>query len=191
MIGRALNTNASAGTYSVFMSLEPPAAGPSQVPWFTQPSASGTVSFLTSANVAKLYGVLYSSATPLTTTQVTYNVQTADNTANNYDIGLYNSSGTLVAHLGSTAGTSFAASTGWKILSWSAAATIKQGKYYLAITTNCSSSCAVLIGSSTGVGFTFAGAVQESVTAGGTLPNSVTIPADSYTATTIPTWSIQ
>src|SRR5439155_1383582 len=133
VIGRALSTNASAGTYSLFMSLEPPAAGPSQVPWFTQPSASGTVSFLTSANVAKLYGVLYSSATPLTTTQVTYNVQTADNTANNYDIGLYNSSGTLVAHLGSTAGTSFAASTGWKTLSWSAAATIKQGKYYLAI----------------------------------------------------------
>jgi len=76
-------------------------------------------------------------------------------------------------------------------LSWSAAATIKQGKYYLAITTNCSSSCAALIGSSTGVGFTFAGAVQESVATGGTLPNSITIPGDSYTATTIPTWSIQ
>src|SRR3989449_2804060 len=191
VIGRALSTNASAGTYSLFISLEPPAAGPSQVPWFTQPSASGTVSFLTSANVAKLYGVLYSSATPLTTTQVTYNVQTADNTANNYDIGLYNSAGTLVAHLGSTAGTSFAPSTGWKALRWTAAATIKQGKYYLAITTNCSSSCAVLIGSSTGVGFTFAGAVQESVATGGTLPNSITIPGDSYTATTIPTWSIQ
>src|ERR671922_238885 len=72
-----------------------------------------------------------------------------------------------------------------------ASATIKQGKYYLAISTNCTSSCAALIGSSTGVGFTFAGAVQESVTTGGTLPNSITIPSDSYTATTIPTWSIQ
>ena len=97
----------------------------SQVPWFTQPTATGTVSFLTSANVAKLYGVLFSNATPLTTTQVTYNVQTADNTANNYDIGLYNTSGTLVAHIGSTAGTSFAPSTGWKTVSWTASATGK------------------------------------------------------------------
>lgn len=192
VIGRVMSTNSGAGTYSVFASLEPPSTGTaSQVPWFTQPTATGSVSFLTSANVAKLYGVLYSSATPLTTTQVTYNVQMADNTSNNYDIGLYNSSGTLVAHIGSTAGTTFAPSTGWKTANWTTSATIKQGKYYLAITTNCSSSCAALIGSSTGVGFTFAGAVQESVTTGGTLPATITIPSDSYTATTIPTWSIQ
>ena len=80
-----------------------------------------SVSFLTTANVAKLYGVVYSSATPLATTQVTYNVQTADNTANNYDIGLYSSSGALLAHIGSTAGTTFAPSTGWKTLSWTSA----------------------------------------------------------------------
>jgi hypothetical protein len=96
-----------------------------------------------------------------------------------------------MAHLGSTAGTTFAPSTGWKTLSWATSNTLKQGKYYLAITTSCTTACAALIGSSTGVGFTFAGAVQESVTAGGTLPSSITIPADSYTATTIPTWSVQ
>jgi len=163
----------------------------SQAPWFTQPSATGTVSFLTSSNVAKLYGVLYSGAAVLTTTQLVYDVQTADNTSNTYDIGLYNSSGTLVAHLGATAGTSFAASTGWKTVSWASSATIKQGKYYLAITTNCTSSCAALIGSSTGVGFTFAGGVSESVTSGGTLPATITIPSDSFSATTIPTWSVQ
>src|SRR5207237_5419338 len=163
----------------------------SQVPWVTQPSAAGSVSFLTTANVAKLYGVIYGNATPLTSTQVTYNVQTADNTTNNYDIGLYSGSGALLAHIGSTAGTAFAPSTGWRTLSWTSSSTIKQGKYYLAITTNCASSCAALIASSTGVGFTFAGAVQESVATGGTLPNSITIPGDSYTATTIPTWSIQ
>ncbi len=191
-IGRAQNTNASAGTYPVFVGLSAPSVGTaSTVPWFTQPSATGTVSFLTTSNVAKLYGVVYSNATPLTTTQVTYDVQTADATANTYDIGLYSSSGALVAHVGSTAGTSFAASVGWKTLSWTALATIKQGKYYLAITTNCTTSCAALIGSSTGVGITFAGAVQESVTAGGTLPATITIPGDSYTATTVPTWSVQ
>jgi len=163
----------------------------SQVPWFTQSTATGTVAFLTSANVAKLYGVLYSGEAALTTTQVVYNVSTADNTANTYDIGLYNTAGTLVAHLGAKAGTTFAPSTGWKTLSWAASATIKQGKYYLAITTNCTTSCAVLIGSSTGVGFTFAGGISESVTSGGTLPATITIPSDSYTATTVPTWSVQ
>jgi hypothetical protein len=192
VIGRVMSTNASAGTYSMFVDLEPPSAGTSsQVPWFTQPSATGTVSFLTSANVAKLYGVLYSGATPLTSTQVVYNVQTADNTSNNYDIGLYNTSGTLVAHLGATAGTSFAPSTGWKTVNWGAPATIKQGKYYLAITTSCTTSCAVLIGSSTGVGFTFAGGISESVSSGGTLPATVTIPSDVFTTTTVPTWSVQ
>ena len=162
VIGRVLSSNVAAGTYTVFVGMEP--ASPmstSQVPWFTQPSASGAVSFLTSSNVAKLYGVLYSIPVPMTTTQVTYNVQTVDNTSNNYDIGLYNSSGALMAHVGTTAGTAFAGSTGWKTLSWASSATIKQGKYYLAITTNCTSSCAQLIGSSTGVGFTFAGAVQQ------------------------------
>jgi len=190
VVGRVLSTNANSGTYSVFVTLEP-SVGPSQVPWFTQPTATGTASFLTSSNVAKLYGVLYSNPAPLTTTQVVYDVSTADNTSNNYDIGLYNSSGTLVAHIGTTAGTAFAASTGWKTLSWTSSATIKQGKYYLAITTNCTSSCAVLIGSSSGVGLTFAAGVQESVTNGGTLPNSITIPSDTYNATTIPTWSVQ
>lgn len=190
VIGRALSTNATSGTSQVFVTLEP-SVGPSQVPWFTQPTATGTVSFLTTANVAKLYGVLYSNSAPLTTTQVTYDVSTIDNTANTYDIGLYNSAGALVAHVGTTAGTTFASATGWKTLNWAAPATIKQGKYYLAITTNCTSSCAVLVGSSTGVGITFAGAVQESVATGGLLPATITIPADSYTTTTIPTWSIQ
>ena len=192
VIGRAMTTNSGAGTYLVFASLEPPASGSaSAAPWFTQPSAAGSVSFLTTANVAKLYGAVYSSATPLITTQVTYNVQTADNTTNNYDIGIYSSAGSLLAHIGSTAGTAFAPSTGWKTLSWTSSGTIKQGKYYLAMTTNCTTACAALIGSSTGVGLTFAGAVQESVTTGGTLPTSITIPGDSYTATTIPTWSVQ
>jgi len=192
VVGRAMTTNSGAGTYQIFSNLEPPASGSSSAaPWFTQPSAAGSVSFLTTANVAKLYGAVYASSTPLVTTQVTYNIQTADNSANNYDIGLYNSSGSLLAHIGTTAGTTFAPSTGWKTLSWTSASTIKQGKYYLAITTSCTSACAALIGSSTGVGFTFAGAVQESVTTGGTLPNSITIPGDAYTATTIPTWSLQ
>jgi hypothetical protein len=41
------------------------------------------------------------------------------------------------------------------------------------------------------VGFTFAGGISESVTSGGTLPATITIPSDAYTATTVPTWSVQ
>jgi hypothetical protein len=141
--------------------------------------------------VAKLYGVVYPESTGLVTTKITYNVVTADNTSNTYDIGIVNSSGAVVAHIGATAGTAFAASTGWKTVNWTGSATITRGKYYLAITTSCTTSCAALIGSSTGVGFTFAGNTQEGVSSGGTLSGTITIPADSYTATTVPTWAVQ
>ncbi len=136
-------------------------------PWFTQPSATGTVSFLTTANTVKLFGVVYPGSTALVTTKVNYNVVTADNTGNTYDIGILNSSGQVVAHIGATAGTTFAASTGWKTLNWTGSATLTRGKYYLAITTNCTTSCAQIIGSSTGVGLTFVGGIQESVSSGG------------------------
>jgi hypothetical protein len=156
--------------------------------WFTQPHASSTVSFSSSANKASLWGVVLNCT--LATTQITYDVSTADNTANTYDLGIVNNSGTVVAHIGSTAGTSFAPSIGWKTLSWTASATLPPGKYYLAITSSCTSSCAVLEGGSNGVGFTFAGNQAESVTTGGTLPATLTTPSDAYTASTIPVWSV-
>ncbi len=156
--------------------------------WFTTPNAASTVSFTTTANKAALWGVvLYCN---LSTTQVTYDVTTADNTSNTYDIGVVNSAGTVVAHIGSTAGTTFAASVGWKTLSWTASAQLPPGKYYVALTTSCASSCAVLEGGNSGAGLTYAGNISESVTAGGTLPSTITVPSDSYTATTVPTWSV-
>ena len=160
-------------------------------PWFTQPTATGAVSFLTTSNVAKLYGVVYSSPTALVTTKVVYNVSTADTGSNTYDIGILNSSGVVVAHIGPTSSATFAGTTGWKTVNWTGSATITRGKYYLAITTNCTASCAQIIGSSTSVGLTFAGGVSESVSSGGTLSGTITIPADSYTATTVPTWVVE
>ena len=160
-------------------------------PWFTQPTATGAVSFLTTTNVAKLYGVVYSSPTALVTTKVVYNVSAADTGSNTYDIGIVNSSGAVVAHIGPTSSATFAGTTGWKTLNWTGSATITRGKYYLAITTNCTASCAQIIGSSTSVGLTFAGGVSESVTSGGTLSGTITIPGDSYTATTMPTWVVE
>jgi len=156
--------------------------------WMTTPNAASTVSFSTTANKAALWGVvLYCN---LATSQVTYDVATADNTSNTYDIGLVNTSGTVVAHTGPTAGTTFAPATGWRTLSWTASAQLPPGKYYVAITTSCTASCAVLEGGNSGAGLTFAGNVSESVTTGGTLPSSITVPGDTYTASTIPAFSI-
>lgn len=156
--------------------------------WFTTLNAASTVNFTTTTNKASVWGVvLYCN---LLTTQITYDVTTADNTANTYDIGIMNSSGTVVAHIGSTAGTTFAPSTGWKTLSWTSSAQMPPGKYYVALTTNCTTACSVLEGGNSGAGLTYAGNITESVTAGGTLPATITVPPDSYTATTIPTFSL-
>ena len=156
--------------------------------WFTTPNAASTVSFTTTTNKAALWGVVLSCN--LSTTQITYDVTTADNTANTYDIGIMNSAGSVVAHIGSTAGTTFAASTGWKTVNWTSSAQLPPGKYYAALTTNCATACAVLEGGNSGAGLTYAGNISESVTTGGTLPTTITVPPDTYTATTIPTFSI-
>jgi hypothetical protein len=193
ILGRVLQ--ASSGSATVQMFLDMPGSNVSSsaayaIPWLTTSTTGTAISFSSTANKVELWGVVLTF--PLVTTQVTYNVSTADNTSNTYDIGVLNSSGTVVAHIGNTAGTVFAASTGWKTLNWTASATLQPGKYYLAITSSCVSTCAQLFGGSTG-GFTFLGGssgTAESVTAGGTLNNGITIPADNPTEATIISWEI-
>ncbi len=161
------------------------------IPWLTVGRAGSVsgVTFSTTANQAELWGVVLPF--PVTTTQVTYYVGTADNTANNYDIGIYNSSGTLVVHTGTKAGTVFAPAAGATTLSWAASATLQPGKYYLAVTTNCTASCAALDGdNASAVSFLAKGVVA--VSAGGTLNSSLTPPADawSYSSYT-PAWAVR
>ncbi|MDP9159463.1 MAG: hypothetical protein M3O09_04445, partial [Acidobacteriota bacterium] len=156
--------------------------------WFTTPNAASTVSFITTANKTATWGVVLSCN--LSTTQVTYDVTTVDNTANTYDIGIMNSAGTVVAHIGATAGTTFAAALGWRTLNWTASAVLPPGKYYVAITTSCTATCAALEGGNSGANLSFAGNISENVTTGGTLPATITVPPDVYTATTIPTFSL-
>jgi len=193
ILGRVLQ--ASSGSATVQMFLDMPGSNVSSsvsysIPWFTTNTTGTAITFSSTANKAELWGVVLTF--PLTTTQVTYDVSTADNTSNTYDIGVLNSSGTVVAHIGSTAGTTFAPSTGYKTLSWTASATLQPGKYYLAITSNCTSTCAQIYGGSS-AGFTFLGGssgTAESVTAGGTLNSGITIPADNPTEATIMSWEI-
>ncbi|MGO9680300.1 MAG: hypothetical protein ACLPW4_23910, partial [Candidatus Sulfotelmatobacter sp.] len=160
------------------------------IPWFTTNTTGTAISFSSTANKVELWGAVLTF--PLSTTQVTYYVSTADNTSNTYDIGVLNGSGNIVAHIGNTAGTTFAPSTGWKTLSWTASAILQPGKYYLAITSSCTSSCAQIYGGSS-AGFTFLGGssgTAEGVTAGGTLNNGIAIPADNPTEATIMAWEI-
>jgi len=165
-------------------------AGPYAIPWFTTNTTGTAISFSSTANRAELWGAVLTF--PLSTTQVTYFVSTADNTSNTYDIGVLNGSGNVVAHIGNSTGSSFAPATGWRTLNWTAAATLQPGKYYLAITSSCTSSCAQIYGGTT-AGFGFLGGASGSsvsVTAGGTLNNGMTIPSDSTTEATIMAWEI-
>jgi hypothetical protein len=70
--------------------------------------------------------------------------------------------------------------------SWASSATIQPGKYYLAITASATSGCATLGYSSN---MTFAGDVQETVSSGGTLNNSMTIPSDGWTTSNTPAFT--
>jgi hypothetical protein len=168
------------------------------VPWMPTPHYSTGINFSTGANKAILTGVILTF--PKTTTQLTYLVSTtADNSANLYDVGIYSGTSggacTQVAHTGPTAGTTFSptAST-WKTLSWTGGAvTLQPGRYYLAYTTSCTSSCTTLGGDSAGM--TFAGSSggansNVSVPSGGTLPATLTCPADGYATTSMPNWAI-
>ena len=161
------------------------------IPWLTVGRAGSVsgVTFSTSSNQAKLWGVVL--AFPVTTTQVTYYVGTADNTANSYDIGIYNSSGALVVHTGTKPGTSFAPTTGATTQSWAAASTLQPGKYYLAITTNCTASCAALDGDNASA-VTFLSGSAVSMSAGGSLNSSLTPPSDSWSySSTTPAWAVR
>ncbi len=167
------------------------AAGPYSIPWLTAPTlqTGSPVSFNSSASKAQLWGLVLSW--PLSTTKVNFDVVAADSSSCTYDLGLINTSGNIVVHTGNqTASTLGMNATGWHSFNWSNSGTIQPGKYYVAITASATSGCATLGGSSSGSFFTFAGNQPETVSTAGTLNNGMTVPADSYTASTIPALSI-
>jgi hypothetical protein len=166
-------------------------SGPYTMPWLTAPTlqTSSPVSFNSSASKAQLWGLVLSW--PVTTTKVNFDVVAADTGSCTYDLGILNTLGSIVLHTGNqTASALGMNATGWHSFNWASSATVQPGKYYVAITASATSGCATLAGSSSGSFFTFAGNAPESVSTAGTLNNGMTVPADSYTASTIPAWSI-
>jgi hypothetical protein len=159
------------------------AAGPT-LPFFATGGERTGGSLGATKNVTTLWGFLLPYN--VTTTQMTYQVTTADKTANEYDIGIFDNSGNLVLAIGPTAGTTFAAVTGFNTLAWTqGSVTLPAGRYYLAFTTNCASSCAA-IGADTSF-VSFAANVSAGATTGGALPSTVSTPTDAWSTGDQPT----
>jgi hypothetical protein len=175
------NISITNGPGSVTISAVEPAP---LLPFFATGGERTGASLTTQKNVTTLWGFLLPYN--VTTTEITYDVTTADKTANDYDIGIFNNSGQLVLAVGPTAGTTFAAATGFNTLAWTqGSTTLPAGRYYLALTTNCSSACAA-IGATTSY-VSFAVDVSAGATTGAALPSTLTPPADTWSTGDQPT----
>jgi hypothetical protein len=154
--------------------------------WITVPTESGSGNaFPGTTNKAILWGVF--NPYPCVTNHIAYVVGTADNTSNNYALGLLGGSSggtaTIIASTATTAGSTFAPAAGIKTIAWNASnITVPAGRVYIALTSNCASSCAALLGTP-GTGVTYAANQSVSVTTGGAaLSGSITLPTDSFSS---------
>jgi hypothetical protein len=128
-------------------------------------------------NVASAWGIIIDKRVT-GATKLRYNVGTADNTANLYNLALYDSGGNKITECGATAGTTFAPSGGIKACTVSSFA-VAPGLYFEVVTTNCASACAGLNG--TTALWVYASAANVGATTNAVLPGSITPPAASYT----------
>lgn len=149
--------------------------------WWNLPSSS-TAQTAPAQNVTKMWGFQLTN-TIFDSTQMCVFIGAIDNTANVYDMGLYNAAGKLVAHWGAHAGSSLPGpgATGTKCISWSATTTIPAGKYYWAITSSAASPLIAPAGASNYANFATAVApTSGDPTSGGALNATITPPADSW-----------
>lgn len=176
--------------------------------WITNGSSdwtgTNTLGF-PSANQMRITGIQLDKNMTAATTKVSYLIGSGDNSGtDHYDIGIYGpcSSGQancpLVVHLGSAiagiSGTALGASAGtqyttnWNSTSGNALAA---GRYYIAMTTDCSTSCATLYSNASSGAFTyFSNANYGGGTTSGVLPATITAPTDSVTISKIPDLAI-
>ncbi len=151
--------------------------GAPTLPFFATASGRTGSTIGPGANANTLWGFLlpYNVAT----TEITYDVMTADNTAHAYDLGLFDNSGNLVVDLGATAGTTFAPAKGFHTLTWAQGSTsLTAGRYYLGFTTNCTATCAKIAAATAVVSFIIDKSAGAST--GGALSTTVTPPADVW-----------
>ena len=160
------------------------AAGAAALPYFVTGEQHAGSSVSAGANVTALWGFLLPY--PVSTSKITYDVTTVDNSANKYNIGIYSYSGNLVVATGAIAGTTFAPSAAFHSVAWTKGAiTLEPGRYYIAFTTNCTSKCAAIGATATYVSFAIAATGGAST--GGALPATLTAPADNWAVGNQPT----
>jgi hypothetical protein len=151
---------------------------PGIVAWFSPTVGTTTMTGVTQ-NTTRVYGIYIPQA--LTTVGICYDVGTADNSANVYDIGIYSASGTnfatgtLQVHTGPTAGTTLFAATGIRCEQWAASGTIPQGYAALAFTSSAATPAAEFGGGVNIMGAPY-GAQNVGTTTSGTLNSSQTLP---------------
>ena len=122
----------------------------------------------------------------IVSTKVSYDVTTADNTANVYDLGISAASGgAQVCHTGPLAGTALFAGIGIANANWAASCTLQPNTKYYVVLTSSAASPAAKLGGSLFPSFQSGNTCGSS--ASGTIPNPLnTIPADSYAQAPIP-----
>jgi hypothetical protein len=158
--------------------------GSPTLPFFITGAARTGATQALAQNATRLWGFLLPYN--VTTTEVTYDIPAVDNTANNYDLGIYDGSGNLLVDIGPTPGTVFASAKGFKTLNWVQGSTnLVTGRYYLGLTTNCASACAQIEAASSNV--SFAANAAAGTSKGGALPATAPPPSDTWAIAYQPT----
>jgi hypothetical protein len=165
--------------------------GGTSMPWAPFPTGASTAGFSGTANRALVWGVWV--PTYMTFSKINYKVAAADTSGGTYDLGLGNSSGTIVCHTGNIAASNFT-SVGPVQLSLAASCTVPPGRYYVAITCSATSLCATLTATSgNAISFNPTSAGDAvTIAAGGTLSSFTPPAATSVTWTaTAPIFGFQ
>lgn len=155
------------------------------VTFFTNASGTGTASAIAPSSAITLWG--FSLPNAVNTSQVTFWVTTHDAVGTNqYNLGIYDSSGNKKVEVGATPASTLLGSVNnaARTASWTSSTTLPPGKYYFATVTGCGGSCASLGGSPNG---TFAqNATTTTTTSGATLPTPIVTPSDTWTVGAVP-----
>jgi hypothetical protein len=148
-------------------------------------TAEGTAPTTNQIRVASVY-----VPQPFTVSNLAWSVTTADNSTNTYDFGLYGpgcqagaTSIPLVAHLGSTLGSTFAGTTGRNHGAITGGPVTGAAGYYCLAWTSGGATPAAVLGGATASNyapFAVATAVSQTST-GGALPSTITAPATALT----------
>ncbi len=134
-----------------------------------------------SANATQLYSFALPGS--LSASKISYTPSATDASSSDfYDIGIYNTLGGLVCHLGAMPGSTFAPNTNTVTLSFASACSLLGGvRYYLGITASSATATLTSVGSMMMASGGFAPS-SGSATTGGVLNSSITPPADGWSA---------